>query len=66
MAKYKVHLQQYVEMVTTIEVFAVNQNEAVTLAKEKASQAEWKQGDDAYSVACYAVMDANDNIIWER
>lgn len=66
MAKYKVHLQQYIEQVTTIEVEANNQNEAVMLAKNRCHDAQWKQGDDAYNCACYAVSDANDNIIWER
>ena len=66
MPRFKVHLQQYVERVTTVEVEADDESAAVIEAKSKASRADWVDGDDAYAVDVYAVHDGNGNIVWER
>lgn len=66
MPKFKVHLQQYVEKIATIEVEAVDEDDARNTAKTQAHKAEWIDGDDAYSVEVYAVHDGAGNLVWER
>lgn len=66
MTTYRVAFQQYVEQVTTVEVEAETREAAIETARAKCDQVEWKPGDDAYDVRCYAVMDGLGNVIWER
>lgn len=73
-ATFKVHLQQYVERVTTIEVEASDHWEAIKAARAIADKeptapgahAVWEDGDDAQKVEAYAVANAAGEIIWER
>jgi hypothetical protein len=66
MAKFKVLLQQYVEMLTEIEVEAHDEQDARTIAYTMADGATWTDGDDAYKVEAYAVKDESGNPVWER
>ena len=66
MAKFKVHMQQYIERVATVEVEADNEADARDLAKHRADAATWTDGDDAYSVEVYAVADEAGAMVWER
>lgn len=63
MAKFKVHLQQYVERVATVDVEAEDEGAAIAAAKIEAMKAKWQDGEDAYTVDAYAVCDASGNII---
>lgn len=66
MPKFKVHLQQYVERVATVEVEASDAGMAAQIAKtDLASSATWEDGDDAMSVNIYAVHDAAGELVWE-
>lgn len=67
MPKFKVQLQQYVEKVAIVEVDA----ESVEAARDsalsfEAISADWQDGDDAYAVDAYAVLDEAGNTVWER
>ncbi len=63
--KYRVLLQQYVEQTASIEIEADTPEDAKDIALNRAAEAEWGPGDDAYDVDCYAVMDGA-GIVWER
>lgn len=66
MPKFKVHLQQYVEKVATVEIEASDAGMAAQIAKRDAHLADWQDGDDAYSVSVYAVHDEKGDVFWER
>lgn len=66
MPKFKVHLQQYVEEVATMEIDAPDEKTARDIAKDRACEADWSDGNDADPAEVYAVHDENDNLIWER
>ena len=68
MPKFKVHIQQYVEMLTTVEVEATDENEARiwAMGTDPGITAEWGKGDDCYSADAYAVEDKDGIIVWER
>lgn len=64
--KFRVHLQQFVEEIGTIEVEAVDEDEARAIAKRDAHKAAWEPGEDAYSAEVYAVRDEHGHLVWER
>ena len=64
--KFRVHLQQYVEEIATIEVEAVDEDEARAIAKRNAHKAAWEPGEDAYSAEVYAVCDEHGHLVWGR
>ena len=64
--KFTVLVQQYVERVASIEVEAEDEQAARWKAADLYDTADWSDGDDAYSVECYAVFDEDDNPVWER
>lgn len=76
MPKYTVHLQRYVEQVTTIEVIASTIGEAVEMAEYRCEDdnLEWTPGDDVINgaaaevggVAYSAVSQGDDGEEWER
>jgi hypothetical protein len=66
MAKFKVYLQQYVEQIATVEIEAIDENDAISKAKDAADFATWEPGDDAYSVEAYGVANASGEMVWER
>jgi len=66
MPKFKVHLQQYVEEVATIEVEADSIEEARAKALLEGPMASWEDGEDSYSVSAYAVHDDKGELVWER
>jgi len=58
MPKFKVHLQQYVERIATVEVEAPDAGMAAQIAKtDLASSATWEDGDDAMSVNVDSISD---------
>ena len=76
MPKYTVHLQRYVEQVTTIEVIASTIKEAVEMAEYRCEddKLEWTAGDDIIAgaaaevggAAYSAVSQSDDGEKWER
>ncbi len=64
----RVCLQQYVEQIATVDVAASNPEEAVKLALEgdPGVTADWGPGDDAETVQVYAVLDRDNQPVWER
>lgn len=66
MAKFKVYIQQYVEMIAVIEVEAADDHAAQGEALLNAHRAEWSAGDDAYKAEVYQVDDAAGEVIWTR
>jgi hypothetical protein len=66
MPKFKVFLQQYVEQVAVLEIEADDPQEARDLALNRASEANWQDGDDMYAADVYCVKDMNNNEVWER
>ena len=63
---FTVCLQQYVERVAHIRVEADDPIKAVQIAKNSCDDAIWTDGDDAYAVDVYAVLDADEKNIWSR
>lgn len=66
MPKFRVHLQQYVEMTATLEVEAADADEARDRALTDAPSAAWDNGDDAGPVQAYAVHNEKEELVWER
>jgi hypothetical protein len=66
MAKFTVHLQQYVEQVATLEIEAATPEEARDIAITSAPSATWTEGDDAEKASVFAVHDTAGNLVWER
>lgn len=66
MPRFRVHLQQYVEEIATITVEASSPEEARTIALDRASDAIWSDGDDAYAAEAYAVRNSLGDLVWER
>lgn len=67
MTVYRVQLQQYVEMICSVEVEADTPEEA----KDKAllnggEDDDWKNGGDAREVEAWAILDNAGNTVWER
>lgn len=65
MAKFKVYVHQYVEMLAVIEVEADDQHDASDHALRDLSLAEWSAGDDAYKARVYQVDDAAGTVVFE-
>ena len=63
---FQVHLQQYVEETATIVVRAADIESAKAIALTKAPEADWGDGDDAYSADCYSVADEHGEVLWSR
>lgn len=68
MAKFKVCIQQYVEMIAEIEVEAETPEAALRLAydADPGVTAVWEHGDDALDVEAWCVLDAKGETVWER
>lgn len=66
MPLFKVQLQQYVEKLATAEIEAKTRKEALDKAYEMGAELTWTEGDDSYGVEAYCIMNANDEIVWER
>lgn len=70
MPKFKVHVQQYVEEVATVEIDAETAEEAVAKVEQGvwsgAIEPDWRDGDDAQRAEAYSAHDAKDNVVWQR
>lgn len=69
MPKFKVLVQQYVEEQATLEIEAATAEEAMVKGHDMLRNGEvedWHDGDDIKDDEVYSVLDANDNIVWER
>jgi cytochrome c biogenesis factor len=70
MKTYKVCVQEYVEQIATVEVEAATAREARQKVRDMRStrwqEFQWKEGDDATGWDIYAVLNSNDETVWER
>ena len=66
MPKYTVLLQQYVENLARMEVEANSPEDARNIALNRASEALWTAGEDAYDPEVYIVKDENNHEVWNR
>jgi hypothetical protein len=66
MPKFRVLLQQYVEMTAAVEIEAASiQAARECVLTDLASGADWAPGEDAYEVRTYAIFE-DDRLVWER
>jgi len=67
MPKFKVHVQQYVERVATVELEATtpDQARALFMSGHGWDDIKWEPGDDAQPARVYAIADGSDEIVWQ-
>lgn len=66
MPKFKVCVQQYVEMIASVVVEAATPEEAADMVEQDgASEFDWQDGDDAEDMRVYAVLDESGEAVLE-